>query len=426
LEKLTILFFWALSLPVFSQTNIENLKMHLEFLASDEMNGRKTGSTDALESALYISEQFRNIGLQSPGIANDYLQEFTIIKTENVIKELTLNNIEIDHDDFVVLSSAKELRLSDPNKIQLVYIGDKVDFMQKFSELDGLDESFMVVVHPIHINRFERLKSYLTRPKYNLGSRNDKFSIWVLSEEELVENMSLYALNRVEETKGYNVIGVLPADTSTHRIWMYSSHYDHIGIQQPVNGDSIANGANDDASGVAAVIELARIFSDEKSNNKTLWFVAFSAEEMGLFGSEALADAIDTKRIEGMINIEMIGLPNIDLGMASAFISGYNFSLWPEKMAESVPQDEFMFFPDPYPDLQLFMRSDNASFAKYGIPAHSISTYSKSDDTYHQVTDQIENIDYENMKTVIDAVYLGSIPLLQTEYNPGIINYQNK
>jgi hypothetical protein len=415
-----------MSLSVFSQTNTENLKTHLEFLASDEMNGRKTGSTDALESAIYISKQFKNIGLISPDIATDYLQEFTIIKAENVVKQLTLNNMEVDPDEFVVLSSSKELRFSDPGKIQLVYIGDKVDFMQKFSELDGLDESFMVVVHPIHINRFERLKSYLSRPKYNLSAKSDNFSIWVLSEEEAVESMSLYALNRVEEIKGYNVIGVLPGDSYTDRIWMYSAHYDHIGIQPALNGDSIANGANDDASGVVAVIELAHIFSEEKTSNKTLWFVAFSAEEMGLFGSEALANTIDKEQLEGMINIEMIGLPNVDLGRASAFISGYNFSLWPEKMAVSVSQDEFMFFPDPYPDLQLFMRSDNASFAKYGIPAHSISTYSKSDETYHQVTDNVENIDFDNMKAVIDAIYQGSIPLLQTDYNPGRINYQIK
>ena len=135
---------------------------------------------------------------------------------------------------------------------------------------------------------------------------------------------------------------------------------------------------------------------------------------------------METEPIEGMVNIEMIGLANVDLGSASAFISGYELSLWPDKMAQSVPQDEFMFFPDPYPDLQLFMRSDNASFAKFGIAAHSISTYSESDQTYHQVNDEIDHIEFGNMKTVINAIYQGSIPLLQNNYDPGKINYQIK
>jgi len=284
----------------------------------------------------------------------------------------------------------------------------------------------MVLINPIHKHRFERLKNYLTRPSYNLGLSPDKFSVWVLSEAESVDDLNLNAINRIDEIKGYNVIGVLPVGVDTGNTWMFGAHYDHIGIQPASNNDSIANGANDDASGTVAIIELARIFSREKTSEKTLWFVAFSAEEMGLFGSESLTKLIDPMRIEGMINIEMIGLVNVDLGSASAFISGYEFSLWPEKMAQSVPQNEFMFFPDPYPELQLFMRSDNASFAKYGIAAHTLSTYSESDQTYHQVTDEIENIDFENMKLVIDAIYQGALPLLQRNYHPGKINYQKK
>jgi len=391
------------------------------------MMGRETGSREAFECANYIASQFKALGLQAPEIAPDYMQEFTLVNSENAIRNLTLNNLEIDPDDFVVLSSAKSLRISDPVKIQFVFIGEQDDFMQKFSELDGLDESFMVLIDPIHKNRFTRLRNYLSRPRYNLGSKNNKFSVWVMSNAKTIETLDLYALNKIDEIKGYNVIGVLPAaDSSTGYIWMYSAHYDHIGIQQPINGDSIANGANDDASGVAAILELARIFTEEKTSDKSLWFVAFSAEEMGLFGSESLVKLMETEPIEGMVNIEMIGLANVDLGSASAFISGYELSLWPDKMAQSVPQDEFMFFPDPYPDLQLFMRSDNASFAKFGIAAHSISTYSESDQTYHQVNDEIDHIEFGNMKTVINAIYQGSIPLLQNNYDPGKINYQIK
>ena len=426
LAKLPFLLYLIFSIPVFGQTNIENLKKDLAYLASDSLKGRKTGSPEAKKSARYIAGQFKDIGLVSPDFTDDYLQEFTLVKSENAVKSMTLNGLKLSPEDFVVLSTAKSLRITDPSAIQVFIIGEHDDFMSKFSELTGIDESFMVLIHPTHKHRFERLKNYLERPKYNLGSKSDKFSIWVLSGEDAINTLNLNTVNKTVEVKGYNVIGELPAKNSTDRIWIYGAHYDHIGIQPKVNNDSIANGANDDASGVAAIIELARIFSQKKTSDKTLWFVAFAAEEMGLFGSESLAETVDIQHIEGMINIEMIGLPNVDLGAASAFISGYDFSLWPDKMSQSVPQDEFMFFPDPYPNLQLFMRSDNASFAEYGIAAHSISTYSESDQTYHQVSDEFENIDFENMKTVINAIYKGSIPLLQMDFNPGKINYQIK
>lgn len=415
-----------MTLSVNGQSSLETIKADLEYLAVDERKGRKTGTPETLESAKYIAEQFEAIGLVSPSIAKDYLHEFTLVKSENVVRNLTINNLDISTDDFVVLSSSIMLKASDPTKVQIITIGESENFMEKFSLTNGLENSFMVMVHPIHKNRFQRLLNYLSRSRYNLGSKNDKFSAWVLSAEETIDNFELYAVNKTTEIKGYNVMGVLPANDSTERIWMYSAHYDHLGYLPAVNGDSIANGANDDASGTVAVIELARIFAKEKTSNKPLWFVAFAAEEMGLFGSKALADTIQTEDIEGMINIEMIGKPNDDLGYASAYISGYDFSYWPNKMSEVLPLDEFMFFPDPYPQLNLFMRSDNASFVKYGIPAHTISTYSESDKTYHAVDDDIDKIDFENMKVVIDAIYSASIPLLQLDYDPGKIDYETK
>jgi len=414
------------TLSVVGQTNLENIKADLEYLAADERKGRKTGTPEALECAKYIANQFKEIGLVSPSIAREYLHEFTLVKSENVVRNLTINNLEISPDDFVVLSSSMMVKVSDPADVEIILIGESDNFMEKFSLTNGLGNSFMVLIHPIHKNRFKRLKNYLSKPRFSLGSKNDNFSVWVLSGEESVDNFSLYAVNKTDEIKGYNVIGVLPAKEATDRIWMYSAHYDHIGYLPPVNGDSIANGADDDASGTAAVIEIARIFAKEKTSKKPLWFVAFAAEEMGLFGSKVLADTIEAEHFEGIINIEMIGKPNDDLGYSSAYISGYDLSYWPAKMSEVLPLDEFMFFPDPYPQMNLFMRSDNASFVKYGIPAHTISTYSENDETYHQVDDDIDKIDFENMKVVIDAIYRASIPLLQLDYDPGKIDYQTK
>ena len=424
--KIFFLFFTLTSVTILGQANQKNIIEDMTFLTGDELKGRKTGTDEALLSANYIAQQFKEIGLQSPDIADNYLHKFALTKSENLSRSLILNSLSITQDDFIVLSAAKKLHITNPSLIKYVFIGENDDFMTKFSEISGIDQSFMVLVHPVHKSRFLRLKNYLSRSSYNLQSNSKSFSVWVLSGEEKIDNLTLDAINKIDIKESYNVIGVLPAKNETSRNWMYSAHYDHIGILPAVDKDSIANGANDDASGVVAVIELARIFANKKTNEKNLWFVAFDAEELGLFGSQALADTLDKELIEGMINIEMIGFPNVDLGSSSAFISGYDLSYWPKKMAESIEYEEFVFFPDPYPQMQLFSRSDNASFAKYGVAAHSISTYSQSDKTYHQVSDDLTNIDFDHMVEVINAIYKSSIPLLKLDFEPGKIDFKTK
>ena len=398
----------------------------MEFLASDSMKGRATGTPEALECARWIAKKFESYGLQPYDTVSGYLQPFTLARSKNLTRNLILNNTIVSPEDFIVVSQARSLRFNDPHGITVVTIGERDDFMAKFDEINGLDDSYIVLINPFHKRRFERLKNYLSSSRYTLKTDDHKFSLWVLSTEDHIDKIDLQANNKVEELQGNNVAGVLPGGNDTSDIWIISAHYDHLGYLNPVNGDSVANGANDDASGVTAVLELARIFSEQKTGEKTLWFVAFDAEELGLLGSQAFARSLNTGNIEGVINIEMIGTPNADLGDASAYISGYDYSPWPALMSESVPPEEFMFFPDPYPELQLFVRSDNYSFATYGIPAHTISTYSSNDTTYHQVNDDLNNIDFENMKLIIDNIYRGSLPLLKKDFDPGKPDFINK
>ena len=423
------LFFIFLSINVLclnAQTNVDTIFSEINFLASDELNGRETGSEEALKSAEWIAEKFEEFGLKSPEWATDYLQKFTLVKSTILIQNLELNQQQVNAEDFIALSSQTNFQLNDVEAIKIIRIGEKDDFMTQLSNASSSDSSVVVLINPYHSRHFKRIKQYLSRPKYILGDINKKFSIWILSDQETIFEIKLQASNKIEEKKGYNVIGVLPGGKSEDHAWIYSAHYDHIGIIEPVNGDSIANGANDDASGVVAIIELARRFSIEKTNEKPLWFIAFSAEELGLFGSKYLAQNIDINLIEGMINIEMIGFPNEALGRSSAYITGFDLSYWPTEMSKTLPLEDFMFFPDPYPQMQLFTRSDNASFARMGIAAHSISTYSENDTTYHNVNDDIYNIDIENMKIVIDAIYKASLPLLEPDYDPGKIDYKTK
>ena len=110
------------------------------------------------------------------------------------------------------------------------------------------------------------------------------------------------------------MLGILPGknkyatgDLQSDDIVVFSAHYDHIGVGKPVNGDSIYNGANDDASGTTAVMMLAKYFKELNNNDRTLVFVAFTAEEIGGYGSQYFSKQVNADGVVAMFNIEMIG-----------------------------------------------------------------------------------------------------------------------
>lgn len=216
----------------------------------------------------------------------------------------------------------------------------------------------------------------------------------------------------------FNVVGMLKGKSKPDEIVVISAHYDHIGIIKPVEGDSIANGADDDASGVAAVIGLAKAYAQLNNNARTLLFVAFTAEEIGGFGSRYFSEQLDPKNIVAMLNFEMIGKDS-KFGPNSVFITGFERSNLGSLMQARVEGTGFTFHPDPYPEQQLFFRSDNATLARLGVPAHSFSTVQIPTDTlYHTVKDEFESLDMENIVSTIRAVLLGAQGLVNGEDTP--------
>lgn len=205
-----------------------------------------------------------------------------------------------------------------------------------------------------------------------------------------------------------NVAGLIEGKTKPDEFVVFSAHHDHIGVLQSVNGDSIANGADDDASGTTAVIELARYFKKIDNNARSLIFVAFTAEEIGGFGSKYFSERQDPNHIVAMFNIEMIGKPS-KFGPNTAWITGYEKSDFGEILQKNLIGTPFQFKPDPYPEQDLFYRSDNATLARLGVPAHSISTDEIDiDKLYHSVGDEFESMNIDNIVATIRAIALSS------------------
>jgi Zn-dependent M28 family amino/carboxypeptidase len=202
--------------------------------------------------------------------------------------------------------------------------------------------------------------------------------------------------NKVEERTLANVVGMLPGKDRADEIVLFSAHYDHLGSLPEKDGDSIANGADDDASGVAGIISLARFFTHAEQHRRTLVFAAFTAEEIGGYGSQYLAGTMDSDRIVAGVNLEMIGKVS-DFGPGNGYMTGFEHSNLGEIMQRNLEGTGHALHPDPHRQ-NLFFRSDNINFAKLGVPAHSFSTGPiDRDPYYHTVDDELSTLDMAHM-----------------------------
>lgn len=223
----------------------------------------------------------------------------------------------------------------------------------------------------------------------------------------------------VKGKKANNVIGVLLGKSKPEEYVVFSAHFDHLGLNEnETKNDKVYNGANDDASGVTAVIALAKYFKELNNNERTIIFVAFTGEEVGGFGSAYFSKNINADKVVAMFNIEMIGTES-KWGKNSAYITGFEKSDFGEILQKNLKNSNFSFYPDPYPQEQLFYRSDNARLAAMGVPAHTIST-SKMDSeaNYHRLSDEVATLDLKNMTEIITAIAISSQSIISGKDTP--------
>ena len=214
-----------------------------------------------------------------------------------------------------------------------------------------------------------------------------------------------------------NVVGFIEGSDPVlkNEIIILGAHYDHIGFGKVFEGDSIANGANDDASGVAAVLAMARYFATEKNNKRSIMFTLFSGEEMGLLGSKHLAERLKEQNINlyTMINFEMIGVPMVNKNY-DAYFTGFDLSNMATKMNDYVNFNLLDELPKAK-EYQLFYRSDNYPFYKvFDKPCHAISTFDFTNfDYYHHVGDEADKMNYKFMADLVTKL----IPAFETMSN---------
>ncbi len=415
MKKNAILFLGALlplSLACAQNPTIEPAEVNqiIKTLSSDAMAGRKTFEPGIKKASDFIAGEFKKIGLQPLPGSKSYEQSFFAYRIQPGTAQVSVNGQSISAENVIVVSNvpAIDWKAGQMADIETITVKEGDDFKAKMGEIRKAKKDAVLLVDPAHADLFSRYKGYYSHEHVVL--ENDREPTYVLVLTKALENPSamVKATNKVEKLPLNNVVGILPGKSRKEEMVVFSGHYDHIGTLSPVKGDSIANGADDDASGTTAVIALAKYFKQLNTHERTLVFVAFTAEEMGGYGSQYFSKGLDPTQVVAMFNMEMIGKES-KFGQQAAFITGYERSDFGKILQKNLEGTGFTFHPDPYPDQNLFYRSDNATLAKLGVPAHTISTDQIDvDKYYHTVDDEYETLNVTNIVNTIRAIALSA------------------
>lgn len=222
-----------------------------------------------------------------------------------------------------------------------------------------------------------------------------------LSEYGISPFFTSYNDTLVNVNDSWNVVGVIPGSDLVlkEEVIVLGAHFDHIGIQQAIDGDSIANGANDNAAGSAIMLELARNLK-QVNNKRTILVAFFTGEEKGLWGSKHLAERLKDHDVNvvSMLNFEMLGLAmNRDY---MTYLTGYDESNLAE-IINGLAGEPLVGKLAKAEEYQLFKRSDNYPFyMAYKIPSQSFSSFDfENYEYYHHVKDEAQFMDLDFMTT---------------------------
>jgi Zn-dependent M28 family amino/carboxypeptidase len=431
----------------------EGMKSRISVLASDDFQGRAPASAGEQKTIKYLSDQFREAGLQ-PANNGSYLQEVSLIKLTPVLpmklevskgkEKLDFNymqdfiggtpqikeKIEIKNSDLVFAGygiNSPEYSWNDFNgldlkgKIIIVLVndpgyatGDSSLFKgkemtiygrwtYKYEEAARQGATGVMIIHEtgaaaypwgVVQNSWSGPRFYLKDDE--LSKSNLQFQSWITTESarkiftaagldydktiksaavrgfkpiDLKMQASVQFGNKIEYEKSNNVAGVLPGKERPDEYMIYSAHWDHFGINNTFKGDSILNGAVDNATGVAALIEMARAFKSLKNQQqRSVVFLSVTCEEQGLLGSRYYAENpfFPLNKTVADINIDGLNILGKTKDMTIVGLGNSELDIYAIDVLKKYGR---YAAPDPGPEKGSYFRSDHFCFAKVGVPA---------------------------------------------------------
>jgi hypothetical protein len=400
----------------------QSLRGHVSFLSSDLLEGRDTPSRGLNIAAEYIAAQFRRIGLEEAG-DDGYFQTATVPTTEQPKKGWQLairyagKELTIPEDQITgIVSHAIDLKAAPVFKAARGAVFP-ADLNQTVILVDKDDRSLrrkLKQAKPAAIITVRSSKQPLEGKQF-LPSKTDRIFSGNEDLAKLFDAMPagrtqatvfLHAPAPVETPAVFrNVIGILRgSDPVLKDTYVFlTAHYDHLGVKPGSEGDRIYNGANDNASGTASLIEIAEALASLQPRPKrSIVFMTVAGEEKGLIGSEYYEKhpVFPIEKTVADINLEQLGRTDDLEGprIGSASVTGLTYSDVGTVLREAGKKTGVKIHEDQKSD-EYFERSDNLAFAKNGIPAHTVGVAYAFPD-YHLVSDEWPKIDYTNMAKI--------------------------
>jgi Zn-dependent M28 family amino/carboxypeptidase len=291
--------------------------------------------------------------------------------------------------------------------------------VEKF-QAEGAPKIPMIWFSPKAANALFRGEKENANKVFNSAAAGEPVAAFELSAGKKV---TFTVVMKSEQLYTQNVVGVLEgSDGRLKKEYVaLGAHYDHVGVGNPLNGDGIYNGADDDGSGTVSVLAIAEAFAKGVRPKRSLLFVWHAGEEKGLWGSEYFVKypTVPIDKIITQLNIDMIGRSKKagDTDPRNDELSGPNeiyvvgskvMSTALGELSESVNKSYYNLsfnykYDDPNDPNRFFFRSDHFNYAQKGIPI--IFYFDGEHEDYHKVTDQVEKIDFEKMQKVARTVY---------------------
>lgn len=383
------------------------------FLASDELEGRKPFTPGIEKAAEFIAGEFAKSKLQKTN--GTYLQTFPMFKVRQKDVSGSIDEKPLEAKQIAIISKESSIQLDEKSGYEVVSVKEGDNFEQLAYRIINAKKPTIAFLH-------ESFAKYIPRLSGRGPLRENQAIIIFVIANSVPQTFKITATQLVDRLELANVVGMLPGKTRPNEFVIFSGHYDHLGIGKAVQGDSIYNGANDDAAGTTAVMMLAKYYAKIHNNDRTLIFAAFTAEESGGHGSSYFSKQFNPDQVVAMLNLEMIGTES-KWGKNSAYITGYEKSSMGQILKKNLIGSEFTFYMDPYPEQNLFYRSDNATLAELGVPAHTISTSKMdSEPNYHNVSDEVQTLDLANMTEIIKAIAKSATSIISGQDTPSRVD----
>jgi len=219
-----------------------------------------------------------------------------------------------------------------------------------------------------------------------------------------------------QSSSTWNAVGFIKgSDPRVNEAIMLSAHLDHLGVNDAAVGDKIFNGADDDASGCVAVLELARALAAGRKPRRTVYFVCFGSEERGGYGARYFVDhsPVPLNHIVADVTFEMLGRPDPKVPPNTLWLTGFERS----NLGSTLARRGALLVADPHPEQNFFERSDNYTLALRGVVAHTVSSFNLHSD-YHRPSDELSKIDFAFMTHAIRSLIMPIRWLANSTFKP--------